>query len=114
MTTRLIVVLVVAAVVVGAVLVLRRRPLVSARPIDASGLTSGVYLLTSDECDTCIRARNELVRRGVPHTELSWQKNPDVFERLRIDAVPSVIEVAADGSATWWRGGVPRRLHRPG
>src|SRR5690606_18075563 len=74
------------AVVVGAVLVLRRRPLVSARPIDASGLTSGVYLLTSDECDTCIRARNELVRRGVPHTELSWQKNPDVFERLRVDA----------------------------
>jgi hypothetical protein len=50
----------------------------------------------------------------VPHTELSWQKNPDVFERLGVDAVPSVLEVESDGSATWWRGGVPRRLRRLG
>jgi len=77
-------------------------------------LAAGVYLLTSDDCNTCVRARNELVRRGVPHTELSWQKNPDVFESLNIDAVPSVIEVGGDGSATWWRGGVPRRLPRSG
>lgn len=114
MTTRLLVVVVVAALVVAVVFVLRRRPIVRARPVPATGLASGVYLLTSDDCETCVRARNELVRRGVPHTELSWQKNPDVFESLNIDAVPSVIEVGGDGSATWWRGGVPRRLPRSG
>ncbi|MFO7293072.1 MAG: hypothetical protein FWJ92_10865 [Actinomycetes bacterium] len=114
MIDRLIVVAAVTALVVGIVLLLRRRPPVSARRIPVTGLAAGVYLLTSDDCNTCVRARNELVRRGVPHTELSWQKNPDVFESLNIDAVPSVIEVGGDGSATWWRGGVPRRLPRSG
>src|SRR5690606_41232928 len=108
MTTRLIVVLVVAAVVVGAVLVLRRRPLVSARPIDASGLTSGVYLLTSDECDTCIRARDELVRRGVTRTVWSWHENLDVFERLLIDAVPSGCVVSDYACAYMLRGALYR------
>lgn len=112
MITRLIIVLAVAAVVVALIALLRRRPIVKERPIAASGLASGIYLLTSDGCDTCVRARNALVGRGVPHTELSWQKNPEVFERLGIDAVPSVIEVDADGSGTWWRGGVPRRFNR--
>lgn len=109
MIDRLLLVLAVAVLVVAIVFVLRRRPPVRRRTLTGSGLPSGVYLLTSDGCDTCERARSQLTRRGVGHTELSWQKNPEVFERLGIDAVPSVLVIGETGSGTWWRGGTPRR-----
>lgn len=107
MTERLLIVLVVVAVVVALTALLRRRPRVRRYDVADTGLPAGVYLLTSDGCDTCERARVTLVRRGTPHTELSWQKNPDVFERLGIDAVPSVLTVDESGAGAWFRGGVP-------
>jgi hypothetical protein len=112
MIDRLILVVALAAVVAVVVWGLRRRPPVRRRPVNRSGLPAGVYLLTSDGCDTCDRARSKLIGLGVAHTELSWQKNPAVFERLGIDAVPSVLQIDATGSGTWWRGGVPRRPFR--
>lgn len=113
MIERTLIVAAVALAVVVAVLVLRRRPIVRRRQVPASGLPPGVYLLTSDGCDTCRRAREILIRRGTAHTELSWEKNPEVFEQMGIDAVPSVIRVHEDGQGTWWRGGVPRVLRHP-
>lgn len=111
MIDRLVIVGVVAVLVVAAILVLRRRPVIRSRPLTGTGLPPGTYLLTSDGCDTCRRARDTLTRRQVAYTELSWEKNPDLFERLQVDAVPSVLRIDERGDGTWYRGGVPRRLH---
>lgn len=108
MTERLLIVMAVVAVVVAVTLLLRRRRTIRRYDVADSGLPAGVYLLTSDGCATCEKARLTLVQRGMSYTELSWQKNPDVFERLAIDAVPSVLMIEADGAGAWYRGGVPR------
>ncbi|MFP3915105.1 MAG: hypothetical protein ACLFWM_09540 [Actinomycetota bacterium] len=107
MIERLLVVAAVAAVVVALAVLLRRRPLVRRRRLGRTDLPPGLYLLTSDGCGTCGRARERLVRRDMAHTELSWEKNPEVFETLGIDAVPSVVRIHEDGTGLWWRGGVP-------
>lgn len=113
MTDQALLVVAVAVAVVVAIVILRRRPVVRSRRVSDSGLPAGVYLLTSDACDTCERARATLTRRGIAHTELSWDKNPEVFERVGVDAVPSVVRIDEKGNGTWWRGGVPRRLGVP-
>lgn len=112
MIERIVLVGALALVVVVAIVVLRRRPIVRARDVEAGGLPPGVYLMTSDACDTCARAREVLTRRNVAYTELSWEKNPEAFEQIGVDAVPSVLRIDEGGRGTWWRGGVPRRLGR--
>lgn len=104
--------LIVAALVVIVVIVvglLRRFPRSSARTIDAAGLDPGVYLFTSGGCGTCDGARETLVGRGVEFTEVTWDDDPDVFQRLGMDAVPSVV-VVNEGRGRWWRGSVPRQI----
>lgn len=104
--------LIVAALVVAVVIVvalLRRFPRTSVRTINTPGLEPGVYLFTSGGCGTCAGARETLVGRGVEFTELTWDEDPEVFRRLGMDAVPSVVVVAA-GRGRWWRGGVPRQI----
>lgn len=113
MIERLLIVAAVTLVVVVVILALRRRPIVRRRRVRGSDLPAGLYLLTSDGCDTCRRARETLTKRRIAYTELSWEKNPDVFETLGIDAVPSVVRIEEGGAGTWWRGGVPRILGRP-
>lgn len=108
MIERIWLVLALAALVIVLIVVLRRRPVVRGRQIDRSTLPGGVYLLTSDGCDTCERARTTLTRHQVAYTELTWQKNPELFESLGVDAVPSVLLIDRSGAGTWWRGGVPR------
>lgn len=110
MTERLLLLAILAVVVVAVIYLARRRPVLTSRELTATGMPRGTYLLTSDGCDTCERAREALTRRDVHYTELSWQKNPEVFDRLGIDAVPSVVVVGEDGSGRWWRGGVPNKL----
>lgn len=112
MIERVLLVAAVALVVVVAIVVLRRRPIVRAREVEAAGLPPGIYLMTSDGCDTCARARQVLTRRSVAYTELSWEKNPEVFDQIGVDAVPSVLRIDEGGRGTWWRGGVPSRLGR--
>jgi hypothetical protein len=104
---RLWVVLAVALVVALAVAVLRRRPVLRARTVDHRGLRPGVHLFTSSSCDACLRARRTLSRRVDGFTELTWEDDPEWFERLGIDAVPSVVVVAEEGTARWFRGGLP-------
>lgn len=109
---RAILVLVLVVVVGIVVVIARHRPLVRSRALTDTGLAAGVYLLTSEGCATCDRSRSTLESRSMEFTELSWQADPELFERLAVDAVPSVLEVAPDGSARWWRGGVPFHLRR--
>ncbi len=109
MTDRALIVLAVAAVVALVVVALRRLPRTRPRTIPAPGLEPGVYLLTSGGCETCEAARATLRARGAAFTEMSWEDEPEVFQRLGIDAVPSVL-VVDNGRGRWWRGGVPRQI----
>lgn len=99
-------------IVVAAVAGLARRPRVRARTLVDVDLEPGVHLLTSEGCASCARARRALEGKAIEFTESSWESEPDLFERLGIDAVPSVIVADAAGNGTWWRGGVSSRLLR--
>lgn len=101
-------------VVVLVTLVIRRSPPRRGRSIDAGDLAPGLYLFTSSGCESCGPARAQLIQRGLSFTEVSWDERPERFQRLSIDAVPSVVLVGSDGKGRWWRGGVPRRLEMPG
>nr|PZN35840.1 MAG: hypothetical protein DIU67_02180 [Actinomycetota bacterium] len=85
----------------------RSRP---RRRIASTGLGAGVYLFTSAGCDQCARAR-ELLTASLGEggfTEIPWERQADVFDRLGIKAAPSTLVVKGDGSGVWYAG-VPRR-----
>lgn len=114
LSARIAIVLGVVAVVAIVVIVARMRPLTRVRRIEAAGLGRGVHLFTSQDCGSCVDARELLRQRADDFTEWTWGADPEVFERVGIDAVPSVVVVAEDGTARWHRGGVPRRSQIPG
>ncbi|CAN5877850.1 hypothetical protein BH23ACT5_BH23ACT5_14000 [soil metagenome] len=109
---------------VVSVVVLFTRWWATGRPrvMVGSGVEPGVYLLTSEECDACAAAREVLRKRGISFVELTWQGDPEMFERLAIESVPSLLSVDQAGSGRWWPGPGPRRgprgkmpgLNRPG
>ena len=107
MTDRVWIVLALVAAVILIVTVARQRPRLQSRRLAETGLDPGVYLLTSEGCATCERARATLNKNSVAFTELRWQTESDVFERLGVDAVASVLVVGLAGDARWWRGAVP-------
>jgi len=92
----------VAVLALTLVALLRRRS--ARRPeheLPATGLPAGIYLLTSAGCATCEDARHRLAAAGVgEYTELSWESRPDVFTRLDVDAVPSLLVVSSSGMGT--------------
>lgn len=101
--------LAVAAVVT---LVLRARARVAARKLNHTGLTEGVYFFTSSTCLDCGPARrklDEVLGEGA-YTEIGWERDPETFARLGIDAVPATLVVAPDGSGTLWPGDPGRAL----
>lgn len=85
----------------------RRRPSVSV--VEVSSLDPGLYLFTSSECSTCERARERLESFALDFEEISWQRASAVFERVGIDAVPSLLLVSPPGEGRLWRGRVPDR-----
>ena len=116
MTTpgRLVIVVALVVAVAAVVLVARSRSRLRSRRLGKVEFPPGLYLLTSDECSTCGRARDRLEEMGVRFSELSWQADPEAFRRLGVDAVPSVVSIDEDGEGRWWRGGVPARGQIPG
>lgn len=106
---RIVVVSLVVVLVLTAVGLARWWRSGRARAVSVPGLAPGLYLLTSADCDTCADARERLRQRQLRFTELTWQDDPEVFERLTIEVVPSLLAVNADGSGRWWPGSGPRR-----
>lgn len=100
---RLLVVASAAAVVACWAWWRRRVPLGGpSRVIPATGLSPGTYLFTSATCAECVGARDKIGR--LPHTEFAWEDRPELFDRLGITDVPSVLVVLEDGTGTWRRG----------
>lgn len=109
LTTRLVVVGVTVVAVVVLSLVLRHLRSRPRRSIATTGLRPGTYLFTSAGCEECDRARRLLAdRSGVGgFVEVAWERDPAVFDRLGVDAVPSTLIVAENGSGVW-HAGIPR------
>ena len=61
--------------------------------IPVTGLDPGTYLFTSARCAECAVARSQLES----FTEISWEGQPDVFNRLGVTAVPSTLVVDSAG-----------------
>lgn len=84
-----------------------RRP----RPVVSTGLDEGLYLFTSSSCAECASARAVLEEAvGDGYSEVDWETHPELFERLRIGAVPTTLLVGADGSALAFSGDPTRAL----
>lgn len=107
--TRFVVILFLVIAVAAVAWMARRARTARSYPLVDTGLAPGVYLFTSDDCASCEEAARLLTDRDISFSRVSWQANPDLFDRLRIDAVPSVGQVGEDGSGRWWLG-VPPRL----
>jgi hypothetical protein len=110
--TRLVLIAGVLAVAAAAALVIRARARGGARQIKATGFAPGVYLFTSSTCPDCGSARrvliDELGDRGFE--EIEWERDPRVFDRLGIDAVPATIVVDESGKGTVWPGSPERAI----
>jgi hypothetical protein len=108
-----------AALVVGATLLVvfvswlvRRRP--AGRSLNHTGLRPGVYLFTSRTCGDCDGARLRLGGRlgAGGFTEVEWEMEPELFNELAIDRVPSTLVVSPDGRGVWAEG-TPADLDNP-
>ena len=93
---RLVLVLGTLAVVGLVAWIETRRTRPANRVVSDTGLESGVFLLTSNDCESCERARATLARR-TEYTEMSWQEAPETFQHLDIEAVPAVLVVDETG-----------------
>lgn len=97
-----------AALMVAALFVAVRRKiaLTAPRRIGATGLEPGVYLFTSADCADCSLAGAKLEKRVGEggYKEVAWAEQPELFTRLRVEAVPATMIVEADGSARLWLG----------
>lgn len=80
-----------------------RRPV---RMVGDTGLSSGVYLFTSTECDSCLRARESLDTELGPtgYHEIIWNDEADRFDSMGVDAVPTVLVVSQDGQGRLYPG----------
>jgi hypothetical protein len=87
----------------------RRRPVRTIRSLD---LAEGVYLFTSEGCETCATAREKLAASlgDREFAEVVWEREPVQFEALGIDAVPAVLVVDVDGHGRLYPGQPHRAL----
>ena len=99
-------------VVALALMGLRYRSRVAPRTLRATGLEEGVFLMTSSACSECATARDRLdgAIGESGYTELSWERDPEVFESLEVDGVPAVLVIDGDGFGELWPGQPDRVL----
>jgi hypothetical protein len=104
---RLVVAVGIAAVAVAFAASARRGRALRRRPFDPNGLESGLHFFSSLTCSSCERARAVLVASSRPFTEHSFESNDTMLRDNRIERVPAVAYVSADGRTAWIAEGVP-------
>ncbi len=102
---RLLAVLGVVAVALVVALLQRRGTSIRRVQRSFTGLDAGVYLFSSDTCQTCNLMRERLQAAGTPFTEVSAERDSRLFEAQGIGRVPSVALVGRDGSG-WMASGI--------
>lgn len=107
---RIVLVAVVFSIAVGIAMASRgRRRAVRAMP--SSDLSAGLYFFSSEGCATCDSARALVTgSRGDDFTEFVWEHQPQLFEKLAVDAVPSVLIVDESGAGRLYPGQPQRAL----
>lgn len=107
---RIVLVAVVFSIATG-IAIARRGRQRAVRGIPSSDLAAGLYLFSSEGCATCESARALLVEsRGDDFTELVWEHQPQLFEKLAVDVVPSVLVVDETGAGRLFPGQPQRAL----
>lgn len=107
---RVVLVAVMFAIAVG-IAMARRGQRLAVRSIASPDLSAGLYLFSSEGCATCDSARAVIVEsRGDDFIELVWERQPELFEKLAIDAVPSVLIVDGSGAGRLFPGKPERAL----
>lgn len=99
----------ITAALIGVLLtagVIRSRARDSETQLSATGLEAGVFLFTSANCADCEPARTKLANRlgADGFTELRWEEQPGLFEKLKISVVPATLVVDDGGSGTLYPG----------
>lgn len=102
-----LVVITVAAVAVLWGVATRRGRAFRRRRVEMPGMDPGLYLFTSEACASCPQARLVLDEQGAIWTEISYQEAPECFAEYRIDRVPTMVHVRADGTG-WAAPGIPQ------
>jgi hypothetical protein len=94
------------------VLMQRRRHRVPDRDIEAPRLDPGLYLFSSITCSTCEVAREKLIAGTGEEGfhEYVWERDPEVFTELGIDAVPAVLVMREGGRGRLYPGRVDKAL----
>lgn len=89
----------------GGIAMARRHSRRPVRSIRSLHLDPGVYLFTSEGCATCDEARAKLRDSSrSDFVEVVWEQEPDRFEALTVDAVPSVLVVDEGGHGRLYPG----------
>lgn len=100
------------AIAGGIVFVQRRRLRAPQRSVEAPHLEPGLYLFSSATCSTCQSAREKLVAElGVAgFEEFVWERNPEIFNDLEVEAVPAVLVMREGGRGRVYSGQVEKAL----
>lgn len=70
-------------------------------------LPAGRYLIATHTCPNCKHAATQMDEAGIAYQELFAEENVDLARRYRIMQAPTLIEVAADGTAQITSGATP-------
>jgi len=65
---------------------------------DAGTLAPGLYMVSTRTCPNCRLAARKLEEAGIPFTKILAEDAPQIAERFKVMAVPTMIEVADDGA----------------
>lgn len=80
-------------------------------PVDLDGIGErpGVIVFTSTDCTTCSEAMRVVDEAGTSVREITWELEPQLFDRYHIEAVPLVVVLDDQGRSLFFETGVPNR-----
>jgi hypothetical protein len=87
------------------------KPIHPAIDLEGLGSRPGVILFTSTGCETCTAAGDVVDAADVGVRRVTWEGEPELFERYGIEAVPLVIVLGADGTTYLTETGIPDSRH---
>ena len=104
-----IVVVVLAFVVVVVVRLIARWQKPPHPPIDLDGIGErpGVIVFTSTDCTTCSEAMRVVDEVGPLVREVTWELEPQLFDRYHVEAVPLIAVLDDAGRSVFFGTGVP-------
>ena len=112
--TRVALVLVLIVVVIVAARLVARWQKPPHPPLDFTGLGErpGVVVFTSTDCATCVDVMETVSGVSAPVREVTWELEPQLFDRYHVEAVPLIAVLDEEGRSTLFETGKlkPRRL----